>query len=248
MIEETIEVDELNDWRPSDVDIKSYFKESGWPTFDKIRYDHIDNEKERTILETAVRTCQEYIDDIKNTEREKIPSMIMLSSSVDGDMDRTGYGCGKTTLAKIVHHAIGYCYITPETKLFEVYPFGKFYESRMLMALFDEDRSRADHILHNIDRLLVVDDVGREGTLKWERRDPELQLEEKQDRYYTIINKCYERGTGILITSNMTSRELAAYLGGASWSRLLQMAPKKYRINMTGVRDMRPMLSESEWF
>jgi hypothetical protein len=52
----------------------------------------------------------------------------------------------------------------------------------------------------------------------------------------------------MIITSNLTSREMATFLGGASWSRLLQMVPKRYRVNMTGVRDMRPLLAENDWF
>ncbi|MCP5020123.1 MAG: hypothetical protein GY938_33270, partial [Ketobacter sp.] len=49
---------------------------------------------------------------------------------------------------------------------------------------------------------------------------------------------------GVVITSNLSSRELAAFLGGATWSRLLSMVPKKYRVNMTGICDMRPLLAD----
>ena len=36
---------------------------------------------------------------------------------------------------------------------------------------------------------------------------------EKRDRYYTIINHCYEKGISLVITSNMSSRELACFPG-----------------------------------
>ena len=226
--------------RPTDEQIADYIADKGWPTWASIRYDHLDTDDERLKLETAVNAARRFVEFLKTNKRPA--ALIMLASGVDGDIDRTGYGCGKTTLAKIIHFAAAYIQQLTDSDVFWIQPYGKFYTSRDLMAAFDADADKLYAHMRGFGRLLVIDDVGREGTLRWEKRDPEMQLEEKRDRYYTIINHCYEKGISLVITSNMSSRELAAFLGGASWSRLLQMCPPEYRVNMTGVRDMRPLL------
>lgn len=235
---------ENQDWKPTREDVVNYIKREGWPTFDGLTYDHLKTDDERTILQTAVDAARRFVDVVKN--EEKPAALIVLAGGVDGDMDRTGYGCGKTTLAKIIYYAASNVQYIVGGPTFWVMPVGRFYSSRDLMGIFDADAEKLARHTKAFGRLLVIDDVGREGTLRWERRDPEMQLEEKRDRYYTIINYCYEQGISLVITSNMSSRELAAFLGGASWSRLLQMARTEFRVNMTGLLDMRPLLVD-EW-
>ena len=236
--------------QPTAEMVKSRFVDKGWLTFDDIKYNHL-NATEKEKLTTAVTLCREYVEDIK---AGKNASLIMVASEVSGDMDRTGYGCGKTTLANIMHrlcNRVQYVlfddddFREPE---FWIHPIGKFYTSRDLMAMFDKQQEGFLYEFGRIKNMLIIDDLGREGSLKWERRDPEMQLEEKRNRYYTIINHCYEKKINLVITSNLGSREMASFLGGASWSRLLQMVQKKYRINMTGIRDMRPLLADDECF
>lgn len=235
----------------TDEMIAKRFKDDGWLTFDDIRYSHLDSEETKK-MRTAVAACRDYVEMIKGDSK---PSMMIIASSVDGDRDRTGYGCGKTTLANIVYRACStiqsvaypedYVIENPE---FWIQPIGRLYTSKAIMSLFDGDSEESQYNVMQIKGMLIIDDLGREGSLKWEKRDPESQLEEKQNRYYTIINRCYEKKIPVVITSNLTSREMASFLGGASWSRLLQMVPEKYRINMTGIRDMRPILSGEQWF
>lgn len=43
------------------------------------------------------------------------------------------------------------------------------------------------------------------------------------------------------MTSNYRLNELATFLGGATWSRLLEMVPDGFIIDITGVRDYRPI-------
>jgi DNA replication protein DnaC len=237
--------DESTLWRPSPEDAVKLRQSNGWQTWNDIKYDHL-NDTERATLETAVSSAKKYV-----TEYQDRPGvgMILVAGKVDGDMDRTGYGCGKTTIAKIIHSHISVTsYAAGIPGSLSIRPTGRFYEARALMALFDKDNFDQRYTFSQFGNLLVIDDVGREGTLKWEKRDPELQLQEKQDRYYSIINHCYTSGVGVVVTSNLTSRELATFLGGASWSRLLQIVPKRYRVNMTGIRDMRPLIAETDWF
>ncbi|MCA9936218.1 MAG: hypothetical protein KC415_19930, partial [Anaerolineales bacterium] len=67
------------------------------------------------------------------------------------------------------------------------------------------------------------------------------QQKELQARYYDLINYCYKQQISVIITSNFRFDELARYLGGASWSRLMEMAPDGYMVDITGVRDYRPI-------
>lgn len=231
------------DWQPTAVDIDRYIKDKGWPVLSDMQIDHLEGE-DLSKLQSAIDIVARWL--------QKAPtnlglSILLIASPVPDDQNRTGYGCGKTMLAKIAYYGFAdVSYVAGERQLW-VMPKGRFVSSRDLMAKFDEEG--AFEFWMKGRGLLVIDDVGREGSLRFERRDPDLQLQEKQDRYYTAINWCYERNISLILTSNMTSRELANFLGGATWSRLLERCPTQYRINLTGVPDMRPTLAESEeWF
>lgn len=244
---ERLEKEERDNWEPTADDISAAIAAKGWPSFDQITYSHIDDAAERAKLETAVATVKEFVEEVKDGAHGL--SMIMVANPIEGDMDRTGYGCGKTTLAQIAYYANrSVMYAKGDPGSIYINPIGRFFSSREVMALFDADNFNERYTFQNMGKVVVIDDLGREGTLKWEKRDLDMQLQEKQDRYYSLINYCYYNDVSLIITSNLTSREMATFLGGASWSRLLQMVPKRYRINMTGIRDMRPLLAEQEWF
>lgn len=234
-------------WIPSVDELRAAMVEKKMSLIDNVRTDHLDGEA-KSVLINAINAVREYINDRKNKSGL---SLIMVAEGIPGDLERTGYGCGKTTLATVIHHAnFGYVHDWHwnDGKSINFIQHGRFFEARELMALFDQSDYEPGRMAMNFGNLLVIDDVGREGSLRWEKRDVDSQDAERQNRYYNIINTCYQRDVGVVITSNLSSRQLAATVGGAAWSRLLQMAPKKYRINMTGIPDMRPMLSEDEWF
>jgi DNA replication protein DnaC len=73
-------------------------------------------------------------------------------------------------------------------------------------------------------KCLVIDEVGREGSLKFEKRDADSQLLEKQNNYFELINYLdIRRDVALFITSNLTIEELGKFFNGATWSRLKQM-------------------------
>lgn len=118
-----------------------------------------------------------------------------------------------------------------------------------LMERMDDKDFRVARLIGSpeVNRVVVIDDVGREGELRFSKRDDDPQLKEKQARYYRVINYCYElfqQGCGIslIVTSNLRLKPLAEFLGGASWSRLLQMSPSGFMRDMTGVRNYRPYI------
>lgn len=231
-------------WEPSQDDFDKAYAVLGVPKWEDFRFDHLPADEAKT-LQTAISAVKTYIVESK---KKRGLSLILIASKVDNI--RTGYGCGKTTLAQIVHGSF-YRSVWAESikNSLRVSKAGSFYEARKLMAKFDAPNFDLHNFLTSICDVLIIDDVGREGNLRYEKRDPEIQAQEKRDRYYSIINHCYTNRIPVVITSNLTSRELADHLGGATWSRLLNLAPKEYRVNMTGITDMRPLLAQSEdWF
>lgn len=242
-IAEVTAVSELDYYEVTEDDLRAYFKRHGWPTWDDLSYDHLKSERERKILHKAVAAARKFSDVIKDGAEGL--AMVLLSGPVDGDAHRTGYGCGKTTLAHIVQYSLVYYYQIYRPEDLQIHSRAYFWTSKELLARFDRDDVDLRHPIGN-HSLNIIDDVGREGNLRWEKRDPELQLIEKQDRYYSVIDYALTNGLNLLLTSNMSAKELAGFLGGAAWSRLLQMCPPEFRVNMTGLPDMRPLLGEQQ--
>lgn len=212
---------------------EQYFKDHDWPTVAGLDM-NVGSKDENKTFAQAVASVNQFIADINNG---RSPSMILLASSVPDDDSRTGCGVGKTLLAQIIFYATHQVFSDGEEVTLS--PTGRFFEARELMAVFDEGQEKLEYVLSSIPRLIVIDDMGREGALRWEKRDPESQKNEVKNRYYTVINHCYLENKSLIITSNMSSRHLAAFLGEASTSRLIQMTPKEYRINLTGLKDRR---------
>ena len=171
-------------------------------------------------------------------------SMILRACAVPGDARRSGYGCGKTTLAKIIHHQNMVMQFAPGApESLTVKSRGLYLEARQAMDLFSSGKFAPHQIFAAFGNLVVLDDVGREGSIRYEKRDVEAQMAEKRARYYNIIDWCYSQKISVIMTCNMHAAELAQLLHGASWSRLLEMAPDRYRLDMTGIQDMRPLLA-----
>ena len=239
------EPDQAEVWSPSAEQIAEHIQGQGWPTFEDFTFDHLDTAEERDRLQTAIDAAKRYV---KTIRKQKGVALILVAGAIDGDMARTGYGCGKTMLAQVIHYANADVRWTPTGDYMAVMQRGRLYEARALMSLFDQNQDDGfdPRLLFKFGNCVIIDDVGREGTLRYEKRDPDIQLAEKQDRYYSIIDHCYKRGVNIVITSNMSAKELAGFLGGAAWSRLLQMCPPEFRVNMTGLPDYRPILGERQ--
>ena len=120
-------------------------------------------------------------------------------------------------------------------------PVGAFFEAnRLILELDANERGRYIETMLRNRPLVVIDDVGNKGT---EQEIPHVsasrQVSERQARYYSVINHCYENGIGVVITSNMTFGELRDHIGGRAYSRLTEMAPKGQWVDMTGVPDYR---------
>lgn len=155
-------------------------------------------------------------------------SLVLLATGKDA-VKCTGYGCGKTHIAKAV--------LWSEAFVLDGKPFapsGNFYEAARLIANLDGETQPSAEISGPI---LVIDDVGTEGTIPFV--GVAAQDNERHARYFKAINYCYDAGISVVITANLKASELAAHIGGRAWSRLLQMAPSGLIVDLTGVPDYR---------
>jgi hypothetical protein len=218
-------------WDPTIEEINDYISRRGWPRLGEISIRHLGEDREAAQkLLHAVGTASQVIRDLRDGRRGM--ALILYAYPVDAESARTGYGCGKSHIAESIHRANAIVQYSPGyPDSLNLRPRGSFYDARTLMGLFDGEEFNRD--------------IGREGNLQWEKRDPEIQLQEKRHRYFSILDYCQTRGINLVITTNLRPPELGNYLGGAAWSRIQQMCPKPNRINMTGIPDIRGMLGES---
>ena len=162
----------------------------------------------------------------------------MTRADGKADLDRTGYGVGKTHIAKALQWASCY-YLDDEP----IAPAGMFYTAQdILKRVGDELMSeiappRSDKRPGT--PVLVVDDVGSEGVLSYVAH--QAQEMERHARYFQIFDYCYksERNISVVVTANLSLDELAQWVGGRAWSRLQEMAPAGFMLDLTGVPDYR---------
>ena len=199
-------------------------------------------------------------------ERGELPnaSLILAASQIlnkDGseDLDRTGKGVGKTHIALSVLWSIRQ-YVEGEIP---VAPVGTFYKANDLIHKLERD-ARLEKLLNYRSHwdqahskmvvspppMIVIDDVGSEEADKYfgNRWQDELQR-----RYFRLIDHCDGNGISVIITSNLPlppmgdgdprKAEGVVYLddvlGGRAWSRLQEMCPRGFIVDMTGARDYR---------
>lgn len=148
------------------------------------------------------------------TSRLEQRALVLWSSPGQVSDTVTGYGCGKTALAKAAWRFLRGVLNSrgeaqPALLLNAVSMFNDikdcYAKSSPTTPLFD-DWTRGN---------LILDDLGKEAVNNraW-----------AQETMYAILNRMVERKWSLLITTNLDPVALEALLGGASWSRLLGMA------------------------
>jgi DNA replication protein DnaC len=80
-----------------------------------------------------------------------------------------------------------------------------------LKAEFNGDGKGYLRKMQSID-MLMMDDVGKEKQTDWSR-----------SIMFDVVNYRYEHILPIVITTNLTTKQLAEYFGDAVWSRLCEM-------------------------
>lgn len=123
---------------------------------------------------------------------------------------------------------------------------GRFYHAHDLITTLDAEAALPNIVPAGRERevhgggvelvpgihVLVIDDVGSEGVIPFVKTDEASQLRELQARYFRVLDYCYERLISVVITSNLTAADLEYHLGPRSWSRLQEMAPRGFILEL----------------
>lgn len=141
-------------------------------------------------------------------------------------------GTGKTHIAKAILWSI-YNSLDDGTP---VAPVGRFFTADDLIQAM-EPGARPGTMIPQDCPVIIIDDVGSEQNVPYVAT--EQQTNEIQNRYFKVIDYCYTWQVSIVITTNLSLNELAGRVGKRCWSRLQQMAPAGFMIDMTGVPDWR---------
>jgi DNA replication protein DnaC len=157
-------------------------------------------------------------------------SLVLIASSINGDLARTGYGCGKTHIARACLHMD--CYYLGNTP---VAPAGKFFQANAIIQRMDADTPASVEI--GAVSIVVVDDVGTEQNIPYVPATSQEQ--ERQRRYYKLVNHCYVKGISLIMTANLSVTGFAQRIGGRAWSRLQEMCPSGQIVDLMGVPDWR---------
>jgi DNA replication protein DnaC len=174
----------------------------------------------------------------------------------DGQIDASliiigPYGTGKTHIAKAILWSMTQLAVDqggnviPGTDA----PTGQFFLANALIQSLDAD-TRPSHLIPigNPNKqvpgvpIVVIDDVGSEQQIEYAGGE-ERQAIERQYRYFKVVEHCYTFGISLVITSNLDLKALAERVGGRSWSRLQEMAPPGFIVDLSGAPDYRKVRS-----
>jgi DNA replication protein DnaC len=144
-----------------------------------------------------------------------------------------GYGSGKTMLAKA---AYAYLLTYRDGRNRPVYPATFLKADDFLGAIKDlYATDKPEFPLFNQwgHTAVLLDDVGKEYV-------SDKSTEWATEKYYRLIDRLYENKKPLLVTTNLPPERLQLKLGGAVWSRLLEMCRGTAGfVNLSGVPDFR---------
>lgn len=156
---------------------------------------------------------------------------LVLWAKANEKTGQSGYGTGKTLLAKMATE----CLAVMRNHLGQQQAVEMVNAADLFQAI--KDSYSADTSTDSLFRRwtrghLILDDWGKQYTTA----SGELWAREQ---FYRIINRIYEAGRGLMLTSNHAPGDIEAAIGGASWSRLMGMAGPGGFVDMSAVPDYR---------
>ena len=148
---------------------------------------------DKTENELAYKTCKWYVSE--GIRRTEKNGLILCGM----------YGTGKTHLAAAIANDL---MDTGISVLFNTY------NGHLEKIKKDFDAEKPVGYLEKMynAELLIIDDVGKERGTEW-----------TESVMFDVINNRYENMKPIVITTNLDSRQLEIYFGGAVYSRLVEM-------------------------
>jgi DNA replication protein DnaC len=144
-------------------------------------------------------------------------------------------GCGKTHIAMSVLWAM--CYTLDDGTA--VSPVGRYFLSNDLLSALGSAPNeygysqmvRVTDVIGNAP-VVVIDDIGSEQQIPFIGKEPELQTAEREARLFRVIDYCYIYKISLVLVSNKPLADLKKILGPRSWSRLQEMAPAGFMMEL----------------
>lgn len=194
------------------------------------------------------------VDKAMEWRREALTRRRGLSFVISGPV-----GIGKTTIMKSLANSSVYVYfVTSPSGGIEDYTLVS--QSRFLDAptlIRDLENTEIGRVLVGDSRwskqrdgefpikALFIDDLGREGTIPFVASAD--QDEERQRRYWSLFDFCYEKKVSLVISSNVPligidggfNPEFVGIIGEAAFDRLVEMAPAGFMFDLSGLPSAR---------
>lgn len=144
-------------------------------------------------------------------------------------------GCGKTHIALSILWSM--CYTLDDGTT--VSPIGRYFMSNDLLASLGNAPNeygyvqpvRVSDVIGNAP-IVVIDDIGSEQQIPFVGADAERQAAEREARLFRVIDYCYIYKISLILVSNKPLSVLKEILGKRSWSRLQEMAPLGFMLEM----------------
>jgi hypothetical protein len=157
----------------------------------------------------------------------------------------TGKGVGKTHIALSIWWSSLYTAAFPTrpgqpVKQLPATPVNCFYMAADLIDRLHNKELISSLIPPHKTEFVIIDDVGMEKKLEFVSGPS--QEHQMRILWFEIVNHCYKKKIGIVMTSNKSLPELRDYVGEQAWSRLIHMAPQGFIRDLTGVPDYRQIL------
>lgn len=151
-----------------------------------------------------------------------------------------GKGVGKTHILKSI---LWSQQIIPLGVNGIIAPANRFYMADDLIGLaFGRQGANVRSLIPSTDNFVCIDDIGTESKPEFCAKDSWPR--ERQVTWFKVVNHCYENRIGIIATTNLKiGPDFEEWIGSRAFSRLMEMAPKGYMRDLTGVPDWRKMAS-----
>ena len=194
--------------------------------FERVTLEQLDTTHHRMVA-VAVKAARQWA---IRRETEPGASLVLIASPVGNDDSRTGYGCGKTHIARACLHTD--CFWLDDAPAAAI---GQFFDANAIIQRLDAVTPA--RIVIRGAKIVVVDDVGAEQTIPYTVGAD--QAAERQQRYFKLFDFCYQNNVSMILTGNLTINGLAERIGGRAWSRLQELSPRGFILDLTGVPDWR---------